>query len=358
MRLIGRTAALHVAFWQYDPWYRRAWFVWPQTAAILLAVWLIGDRMAQPIGNSAKSGPGDQETCQMRIGDVAIEACTRRIFSGELKGQPLAAAYRMRGTAVARKNEYDRAIADFDEAIRLDPKDGAAFSARGAMYSIKGEYDRAIADSNAAISLTPNGTTYSNRGFVYNNRGEYDRAIMDLDRAIRLNPKSGFAYKNRGISYEKKSEFQKALNDYNQAIGLDSNLQEAIEGAKRVNEALTSKSPPGKVGQAQQVAAPSGAPRRIVGADLFIDIDLYWHRPVVLTDGRVFGATNQYALITTGGATFSISVEGIDRESFRFFLSNCSGIVANSHCKMPLLVTPTGQKLGGNPVVKDVKIVQ
>ena len=60
----------------------------------------------------------------------------------------------------------------------------------------------------------------------------------------------------------------------------------------------------------------------------------------------------------TGGATFSISVEGIDRESFRFFLSNCSGIVANSHCKMPLLVTPTGQKLGGNPVVKDVKIVQ
>jgi hypothetical protein len=35
--IVGRTAALHIAFWQYDPWYRRAWFVWPQAAAILFA---------------------------------------------------------------------------------------------------------------------------------------------------------------------------------------------------------------------------------------------------------------------------------------------------------------------------------
>src|SRR6266849_10096046 len=53
-RLVGRTAALHVAFWQYDPWYRRAWFVWPQATAILLAGWLFGDRVAQPIGRWAK----------------------------------------------------------------------------------------------------------------------------------------------------------------------------------------------------------------------------------------------------------------------------------------------------------------
>jgi len=41
MTAMGRTAALHVAFWQYDPWYRRAWFVWPQVVAILLASWLV-----------------------------------------------------------------------------------------------------------------------------------------------------------------------------------------------------------------------------------------------------------------------------------------------------------------------------
>jgi TPR repeat protein len=41
MTAMGRTAALHVAFWQYDPWYRRAWMVWPQAVAILLASWLV-----------------------------------------------------------------------------------------------------------------------------------------------------------------------------------------------------------------------------------------------------------------------------------------------------------------------------
>ena len=54
MSLIGRTAALHIAFWQYDPWYRRAWFVWPQATAILLAAWLVGDRTTLPIGKWAK----------------------------------------------------------------------------------------------------------------------------------------------------------------------------------------------------------------------------------------------------------------------------------------------------------------
>jgi TPR repeat protein len=53
-RLVGQTAALHIAFWQYDPWYRRAWFVWPQAAAILLAGWLLTDRGAVPIGKWAK----------------------------------------------------------------------------------------------------------------------------------------------------------------------------------------------------------------------------------------------------------------------------------------------------------------
>jgi len=55
MTAIGRTAALHIAFWQYDPLYRRAWLVWPQATAILLASWLlVGPQAAVPVGNWAK----------------------------------------------------------------------------------------------------------------------------------------------------------------------------------------------------------------------------------------------------------------------------------------------------------------
>ena len=56
MTAMGRMAALHIAFWQYDPWYRRAWLVWPQAIAILLAIWfLVGlPEAAIPLGNWAK----------------------------------------------------------------------------------------------------------------------------------------------------------------------------------------------------------------------------------------------------------------------------------------------------------------
>src|SRR5450631_856157 len=53
--IVGRTAALHIAFWQYDASYRRAWLVWPQAIAILLASWfLVGPQAAVPVGNWAK----------------------------------------------------------------------------------------------------------------------------------------------------------------------------------------------------------------------------------------------------------------------------------------------------------------
>jgi TPR repeat protein len=56
MTAMGRMAALHIAFWQYDPLYRRAWLVWPQAIAILLASWLLLGlpEAAIPLGNWAK----------------------------------------------------------------------------------------------------------------------------------------------------------------------------------------------------------------------------------------------------------------------------------------------------------------
>jgi TPR repeat protein len=60
MTAIGRAAALHIAFWQCDPWYRRAWFVWPQAIAILLASWLlVGLQVTIPVGMGNWAKPAD-----------------------------------------------------------------------------------------------------------------------------------------------------------------------------------------------------------------------------------------------------------------------------------------------------------
>jgi tetratricopeptide (TPR) repeat protein len=57
------------------------------------------------------------------------------------------------------------------------------------MYWYKGDYDRAIADSTQALRLDPNfANAYSNRGNAYLRKRDYDRAIADYEAALRINP--------------------------------------------------------------------------------------------------------------------------------------------------------------------------
>jgi tetratricopeptide (TPR) repeat protein/predicted small secreted protein len=136
-----------------------------------------------------------------------------------------AKAYTERGDAYADKGDSERAIADYTQAIRIDPNYAWAYNNRGLSYNDKGEYDRAIADYTQAIRLDPNYMeTYYNRGLAYYNKREYDRAIANYTQAIRLDPNLALAYSNRGLSYNDKMEYDRAIADYTQAIRLDPNL--------------------------------------------------------------------------------------------------------------------------------------
>jgi tetratricopeptide (TPR) repeat protein len=131
--------------------------------------------------------------------------------------------YNARGLAYSEKGEYDRAIADFDQAIRLNPNDIASFNNRGFAYIDKGEYDRAIADFEQELRLDPKAAdAYSGRGAARNGNGEYDRAIADFDQAIKLRPDYANAFSRRGLAYGLKGDFDRAMADLDKAIALDS----------------------------------------------------------------------------------------------------------------------------------------
>ena len=98
-----------------------------------------------------------------------------------------ATIYFYRGTAYYSKKEYDRAIADYNQALLLNSKDAEFFYNRGSAYNDKKEYDRAIADFNQALLLTPKDADFfSNRGFAYELKGDKLKAIESYRQALAV----------------------------------------------------------------------------------------------------------------------------------------------------------------------------
>ncbi|MFZ1990264.1 MAG: tetratricopeptide repeat protein, partial [Alphaproteobacteria bacterium] len=113
--------------------------------------------------------------------DISIGGCTATIQSGQLDNEDLAVEFYNRGIAYRDKGDYDRAIADYTQAIRLKPDYAKAFNNRGLAYYNKGDYDRAIADYTQAIRLKPDDAdAFFNRGSAYDAKGDHDRAIADF----------------------------------------------------------------------------------------------------------------------------------------------------------------------------------
>jgi tetratricopeptide (TPR) repeat protein len=146
---------------------------------LLLASWL---------GPAARAADAAWEFCVSVNPDNRIATCTQVLARGAtLSAHDRAMAYAYRGDAYATKANYDRAIQDYNEAIRLDPKYAHAYTVRGASYANKANYDRAIQDYNEAIRLDPKyALAYTRRGDAYYNRHAYAEARVDYDQAQAL----------------------------------------------------------------------------------------------------------------------------------------------------------------------------
>jgi len=139
-----------------------------------------------------------------------------------------AAAYIQRGRDYLNDGDYDRAIADFTQALQLDPNSAAAYFSRGRANKLKGNYEQALADYNEAIRLNPKMfAAYVNRGQIYNMADEYDQAIADFNQAIQLDPARPIPYLNRGVAAGSKGEYAKAKADFTSALEIQPDFSPA-----------------------------------------------------------------------------------------------------------------------------------
>jgi tetratricopeptide (TPR) repeat protein len=134
----------------------------------IVAFLLEGTAAAQDMDRQWNSCVLYDEHGKLRSGaspDLTVGACTAIIQSGQETTKGLARAFNNRGIAYRDTREYDRAIQDLDEAIRLDPNYARAFGNRGIAYGRKGQDDLALQDFDQAIRLDPNDArAFYNRG--------------------------------------------------------------------------------------------------------------------------------------------------------------------------------------------------
>jgi tetratricopeptide (TPR) repeat protein len=153
------------------------------------------------------------------IGAAVITGCYGLYTAAVGPSQGFLYAFNPDRLSIVYEQDYDRAIADYSEAIRLDPSSAPAFISRSVAYSAKKDYDHAIADLNEAIRLDPkNAIAFNNRGWQYNSKQDYDSAVADLNEAIRLDPKNAIAFVNRSKAYHAKQDYDSAIADLNEAI--------------------------------------------------------------------------------------------------------------------------------------------
>jgi len=194
----------------------------------------------------------DRQDCINGSIDLRIGACTAILQSHPSDFGALA----NRGIAYRWTGQFDRAVTDLDEAMRLNPNNAGLYLERGLAYQGRGDEKSAIADLTEAIgrdrslveayfaralAYEATGSTelatadfdaamrldrnmvaalYMHRGDTLRSARQFDKAVAAFDKAIDLNPifPLALAYCGRGASYDEKGDGERAVADYRKCL--------------------------------------------------------------------------------------------------------------------------------------------
>lgn len=220
------------------------------------------------LGSPARADDVDDCTQQTDM-DLSIKGCTAMIESGTYSKQITAASYVLRGLAYSQKQQFDRAVADYTSAIKLNPKSAEAYNNRGAAFLKLNRFDLAEKDIRKALALDPGyalakqnlaklpkkipdaqaGSTpeapaptpapnAKTNGWKDCSQDKDNELALRGCAAVIADPKStkphrADAYYNRGNAYYRDNKFDEAISDYGHAIELNPRFTNAYFNRSR-----------------------------------------------------------------------------------------------------------------------------
>lgn len=145
------------------------------------AVTVIGGGSAEACANAALTGKSDRR----------FEAlCTQALQDEILNSRDRAGTFVNRGVMKLRRLEYEAAVLDFNQAVRIKPDMGESYVNRGAAAIGQHRYADGMSDLNKAIELGVEepAKAYYNRALAYEGLDNVKAAYFDYQKALELSP--------------------------------------------------------------------------------------------------------------------------------------------------------------------------
>jgi tetratricopeptide (TPR) repeat protein len=134
----------------------------------------------------------------------------------------LATIYYDRANSKSFSKQKKLALADYDEALSLNPGNYCSYINRGMSRGELGKYELALDDINKALSIDPeNVKGYLDRAWIYLQMEQYDKAMDEINAVIKNNPQDSGPYALRGSIYTSMRQYYPAMNEYAKSFELD-----------------------------------------------------------------------------------------------------------------------------------------
>jgi tetratricopeptide (TPR) repeat protein len=215
------------------------------------------------------------------------------------------------------------AIAEYREALRLNPNYSAAHASLGSVLSDSGDLENAIVEFRDVTRLNPKDSAARDAlGLALYQKGYLDSAIVEYREAIRLNPQEAEAHYGLADALEKKGNHNAAVNEYREALRLQPematahrvpDLSDAENGASPSSSGNAAAAPVAKKNPVEKppvAAAPARQPLTVGG---MVQAAKLLTRPAAVypqeaLKARVAGRVRVHAVIAKDGTVRQVYV--------------------------------------------------
>jgi len=158
--------------------------------------------------------PGGDKKAALEAADEAV-----RLLGGKDEPKQLAQAYLLRAELT---DEVEKKLADFEAAVKADPKNVQALQGRALLYLQKGENEKAVAELKRLVDEdTDNAALMAVLADALTNLKKYDEALKYCDAVIQHAPRATLGYNLRARLKAIKDDVKGAIADLDEALAID-----------------------------------------------------------------------------------------------------------------------------------------